>query len=216
MGEYEDLIARLREEGLDDLAATAEKYSSTELRKAADSAKDEREKREAAEAKIVELESIPKREEALRKAGVDFDKLRPADKLAIKGLKADDLTEDKVAQFVKDMELPLREEGAPPPNQDQQGGQPTTAQQIAAAARQSGGAIGGGSPTIINPGDTNAFAGWSHERLMKFAEMYPTEWEALKQGYEVSVPALPPELNPPPPGYAERWKEMHRTGIGGL
>jgi hypothetical protein len=209
LGEYEDVIERLREEGLNDEAATLEKFGKNQLRDKAARA-DELEKELAEErAKRADLELAPKRLAAFEKAGVDVKNLRPADRAVMEMLKSDDLTEEKITKFVEEFQLPVVDPNAGVENESK-----PVAGQIGDQVR-SGGGMAGGSPIVINPNDKNVFADWSTERLAKFQEMYATEWEALKKGFEVSVPALPAETQKLPDSYVERWKELHRTGLPG-
>lgn len=57
------------------------------------------------------------------------------------------------------------------------------------------------------------FMDWSNERMDEFKATFPKEWEALKRGYVVEVPALPEEYNPVSEKVVERRKELHRTPI---
>lgn len=178
MGDFENAVLELRNQGLDDLADTFDQFSATALRKKASRVDElEREKQEL-ETKLRKLEQAPKVEDAFRKAGVDFESLRPAEREALAALQVEDgdLTEEFVAQVITKYDLPV----ASVDTQNDEGEAPNAAA-VVAAARQA--PQGRSSGTTISPGDTE---GWSTEKLMRLKQSHPEEFEALKRGETVT------------------------------
>lgn len=179
MGEYEDRVERLREEGLDEYADFFEGFSGSNLRKKAERTEAlEREKKEL-EARVRTLEQAPQIEEAFRKAGVDYEALRPAERKLLANLEVEDvgaLTEEYVSKVIADNELPIVE-GTPPG----EGEEPNAARVVAAANAAPRGAAA--SRAQITPEDA---AGWSTDKWVRFGEKHPEEKEALKRGETVT------------------------------
>jgi hypothetical protein len=176
MGEYEDVLEELREGTIDgeEAAERLGKFKGSSLRKKAEE-RDEFEKRATeAEAKVESLESIPKRQAAFEKAGIDFEALRPAEKALIEQYDGE-ITDEAIAELVEVNELPLVDEGGSDEEPD------TDAERIVSSAKRAG-ANGGRSPQIT-PGD---IADWTAERWVKFADANQDAAEALRQGKTVT------------------------------
>jgi hypothetical protein len=178
MAEYEDLIQRVRDAGLEDEADRFEQFSKSQLRKDAEGAKELRTENERLKGENRKLVVAPKKEAALRAAGVDTANLRPADRQVIGSLEfeGDEPSEDWVAKTIADLQLPIVEG-------QQQSTEPPNAAAVVRAATQapSGGST---SPTgVTTPADA---AKWSSEQAAKFSEEHPDAWEALKRGEEVT------------------------------
>lgn len=178
MGAYEDAIEAVREAGLEDIAETLEGFKASSLREKASKA--DRLERELAEAqaRVRKLETRPKLEEAFRKAGVDFDSLRPAEREAIFALDVEDeISSEFVAEVVSKYELPTVEGG----NVGDADEAPSAAAVVAAAVNAPQRRQGGTS--TLSPEDT---ADWSTEKLMRLRQAHPEEFEALKRGETVT------------------------------
>jgi hypothetical protein len=176
MGEYEDVLEEIREGTIsgEDAAERLEKFKATSLRKKAEE-RDEFEKRATeAEAKVEALESVPKRQAAFEKAGIDFEALRPAEKALIEQYDGE-ITDEAIAELVEANELPLVEEDPADAEPD------TDAERIAGTAKRAG-ANGGRSPQLT-PGD---IGDWTADRWVKFADANPDAAEALRQGKTVT------------------------------
>lgn len=177
MGEYEDTVQSLRDKGLDDEADTLEKFGASQLRKKAERT-DELEKENAKlTATNRTLVVAPKKDAALRAAGVDLESLRPADKLVLAGLEfeGDEPSEDWVAKTIADLQLPITGQ------QQQEGSGPPNAAAVVDAAQ--GAPAGGGGNGVITPEDV---AGWTTQQAAKFSMDHPDAWEQLKRGKEVT------------------------------
>ena len=177
MGDFEDILSELRAGDIDgeDAAERLEKFSGSSLRKRAEG-------KEAAEARLAELEAEnrrlktePKVVEALKKAGVDFEGLRPAEVQAIKSLEfeGEAPAEDWVAKVVSDYGFPMSGgvQGEPP------GNEPAAA--AVARAAQGAPAGGGTASGVVTPDD---FGGWPLEKRLRFIEKYPEAEESLGKG----------------------------------
>lgn len=178
MGDYEELITALREEGRDQDADVLEKYSATQLRQKAKRGDELEAEVERLKKENYELVVVPKKEEAFRRAGVDFDSLRPAELEAIRNLKFEgDAPNDQwVAEQISKYQLPVSGGGA---------GTDSPAAGVVAAARNAptGGARGTGASGVITP---EVAGEWSMEKRIKFMNEHPDEYEALLQGEEVT------------------------------
>jgi hypothetical protein len=197
MGDYEDLLERLREQEVDeDLVAGLEKFNAGALRKKAGERDEFASKVEDLEKQLKRVEQAPKVEKAFRDAGVDFEQLRPAERITLQNLEFEgDPDPDIVAKTISEYALPLID------GTQQQGQQdpPPAAAAIAAQARSAGAPtrtagiitpeMVGGQPDPENPG---AFVGgWSTEAAMRFHKEHPVESEALRRGETVQVQFTP-------------------------
>jgi hypothetical protein len=181
MGEYEDHLARLRDEGHDDLAEYFQQFEASTLRKKA-AERDQFEKDlGSTRGELERMKKAPKREEAFRKAGVNFEELRTAEKEVLQRLdwEGDEPSEEWVAQQVEKYGFPT----SAPEGEDEE---ETGAQRVAAQARSAPARVKGG--TTLSPEDTQD---WPIEKLLKFQEKYPEQWDALKRGETVSGVAPP-------------------------
>ncbi len=186
MGEYEDVLKQLREGEIDgeEAAEKLEKWSGSSLRKRAEG-------KEAADARLAELESenkrlksAPKIAEALKKAGVDFEALRPAERKLIDSLEfeGDDPAEDWVAKVVSENGLPVTEGAG---SEGQEGEEPPAA----AVARQAKGSPAGGgvSSGVVTP---DTFASWPMDKRMEFINKHPEAEEMLGKGLPMTGVAV--------------------------
>src|SRR6266498_1781862 len=176
MGEYEDAVQQLEEEGRDDLVETFKKFTAGNLRQKAARADELSAKLQETEARIQRLEGLPKKERALREAGVDLDSLRPAEKLAIETMVLEgEPGEEWAKKVIEDWQFPVRRE------------QDRTAEEqgLGGVVRAATSAPAGGSRSapVVRPSD---LADVPLDRLLRFKEKYPEEWEALSRGYEVT------------------------------
>lgn len=179
MGEYEDLVQRVRDAGLEDDADELERLSKTDLRRQASRSKQLEAENAELKATNRKLEMAPKKEAALRKANVDLDALRPAERQLIQGLdfEGDEPGDDWVAKVISDYQLPVSEGG------DQQQGQ---GEPNAQAVVRTASTAPAGGPTIGGTITPETVAGWSTEEQMRFADKHPEAWEQLKAGEEVA------------------------------
>lgn len=177
MGAYEDAVEQLRDQGLDDLAEVFEGFTASNLRKKAARADQlEREKAEL-ESRMKRIETRPKLEDAFRKAGVDFDSLRPAEREAIFALEVEDeITDQFVADVVSKYELPTAEGLEAGEAEEEPGAAQVAAAAVSAPQRRAGGT------TTLSPEDVSD---WSTDKLMRLREAHPNEFEALKRGETV-------------------------------
>ncbi len=174
MGEYEDVIERLREEGMDDEVAVLEKFSKGQLREKAGRAAILEKELEEAKATLADMTERPKREEALKAAGVDFAQLRKAEVATLNGLrpKEGQSLEEWSKAVVEEYALPVTEssgQGEPPKTgtwPPGEGGSPPVRKQA--------------GPTIT-PEDFNS---WAIEKQFRFRD-----W-AEKNGRKDAVEAL--------------------------
>jgi hypothetical protein len=179
MGEYEDTVARLRQQGLDDEADVFEKFTATQLRQKAEKTDTLERENEQLRKENRGLVVAPKKDAALRAAGVDLEALRPADRQVLAGLEfeGDEPSDEWIAKTVADLQLPIIEGS-------QQLGE--VAPNAAAVVNTATNAPAGGnapSSGIVTPIDA---ANWSTEYSAKWAEDHPEAWEALKRGEEVT------------------------------
>jgi hypothetical protein len=183
MGKYEDIVSQVRDAGMEDEADELEKFSATNLRKKAEE-RDEFERRvQAAEARVTELESAPKREAAFKDYGVDIDGLRPAEREALKGFspQSTDPTREEVAAFVEKYDLPLIE-GSTESDEEEA---PAAARVVSQARASGSGRVA--ADTTLSAADMQD---WSTEKMARFRDKHPDEFEALKRG-ETLVGVLP-------------------------
>jgi len=175
MGKYEDLLQQLRDQGLDDLAEDFSEFSATSLRQKAASYDTVLKENSELRNKVTELIEIPKKEQAFRKAGVDFEALRPAEKDLLRKAKPDgEITEEWVAKVISEYELPVTV------NEESSEEEPASAGVVEAAKS---------APTGVRSGSTitpTVAAKWTPDRMMAFAEKYPEAWESLKKGETVT------------------------------
>lgn len=183
MSDYDELMDRLKEEGRDEDAEVLEKYSATQLRQKAKRADELERDLERLKKENFELVVVPKKEEAFRRAGVDFDSLRPAEQEIIRNLQfeGDAPSEQWVADQISKYQFPTAGGGA---------GADSPAAGVVAAARSAptGGARGTGASGVITP---EVAGEWSMEKRIKFMNEHPDEYEALLQGEEVTGIAVP-------------------------
>lgn len=106
MPSAQEALERLKEEGVDQELLDA--LDGSQLREENRTLAKEVERLKPFEGRLQSLEKAPTREEAFRKAGVDFDALRPAEKRALEGFdwEGDAPDPDKVSAFVSEYELP--------------------------------------------------------------------------------------------------------------
>jgi hypothetical protein len=176
MGEYEDTVAKLRQQGLDDEADVFEKFTATQLRQKAERADSLERENEQLKGENRQLRVEPKKQQALRAAGVDLGSLRPADKQVIASLdfEGDEPSEDWVAKTIADLQLPITDGTT-------QTGEPPNAAGVVQTATNAPGGSGTSSGTIT----PETVAGWSTEQTVAWKEKNPEAWEALKRGEEV-------------------------------
>lgn len=180
MGKFEDLVEQLRDQGLDDLAEEFDQFGATALRKKAARADELESELQKAKAQVERFESAPKVEAAFRQAGVDFEKLRPADREVIQSLPVAELTEDKVGELIGRYEFPLIE------GTQQQTGTTPPAAAVVDAAQQAPSGIGqNGKPASATVTPEQA-GEWAVDTALRFKEKYPEEFEALKRGEAVN------------------------------
>lgn len=179
MGEYEDLLDEVRDQGLDDLAEKLGKFSASKLRKAAERVPVLEQELATATSRVEELETKPKREKAFRDYGVDFDSLKPAELETISGLKPEEgePTPEWIAQVVEKYDLPTTQVQG---NEQGSEEEPSGARQVVNQATTSNRT--GTPPGRITPVDAEK---WPVDKTMRFQEKYPDEWEALLRGDEV-------------------------------
>jgi hypothetical protein len=176
MANLDEIIESLREDGREDEASELEKLRGSTLRKKAEEAAKIQKERDDAVAELTRLKTGPAREKAFRDYGVDFDALRPAEKRALEQLDGE-LDEAKVEELVRELDLPLVEEGG---NAESETEEKSGAQQVAAAARR---APAGGGATTLKPEEV---ASWAPDKLARLYEKHPDEYEALLRGETVT------------------------------
>lgn len=184
MGEYEDSVARLRDEGLDDLAETFEKFGATQLRQKA--AKVEQLEADLAEKdqKILALEAAPKITEAFRTAGVDFEQLRPAELEALKTVKLGDdgeVSAEAVSEAIARLQLPIVASGAEGEEAEEGSDEEPNAAGIVQAATNAPRNTGGVPQVTVED-----VANWSHEKWARFKEQNPEAAEVILAGESVT------------------------------
>jgi hypothetical protein len=182
MGEWEDLLAQVRDEGLDEVADTLdEKYSKTGLRRQlAEKSKDAEEATKLRE-EVALLKAGPVRREALAGAGVDYDSLRPAEREIVDSSSAETYDDGWARGLVEKYQLPVTgsaeesTEGIPAA----QFGRPE------GPAGQT--AKGGAASGVLTPA---AYAAWPVDKRMRFMEWAtqnrPDAIAALDDGLPVS------------------------------
>jgi len=182
MGRFEDALKSLRERfDTDDLPEeleTLEQYKGTDLRKKAERTDQLEQELEAVKAENRRLKTAPKITEALKKAGVDFEALRPAEveKITALEFEGDEPAEDWVAKLVSDYDFPMTE-GAGSGTE----GEPEAAK-IARHARNA--PAGGG--TVSGTITPETVAGWPRDKRLRFRKEHPDAWKTLKEGGVVS------------------------------
>ena len=179
MARYEDLLEQLKELGQDDLADQFDQFSATNLRKKASERDEALTRAETAERELNTLKTLPRREEALKRAGIDLDQLRPAERELIRGrqFEGDEPSEQEIETLVKEYQLPVHKV-------DQQGQQQTAAGAIAgqAMAAPAGGTNVG--TQVVNKATT---ADWTTETWVRFVKEHPEASEALRRGEEFQL-----------------------------
>lgn len=175
MPDLDDIIESLKEDGRDDDAAELEKLRGSNLRKAAGKTAELETKNAELQAKLTKIEEAPKREKALKDYGVDVDNLSKAERVVLANLDGE-LNDEKVAELVREYDLPVVESGS-----SDEGTDVTAAERVArqAAKAPAGAKVG----TTLKPTDT---VDWSHERLTRFSDAHPDEYEALMRGETVT------------------------------
>ena len=116
MGEYEQMIERLKEEGLDDLAAVAEKYGATQLREQAGRTGDLEKENQELRAENRKLLGAAAVMDALKEASVDVGALSPAELevIAAQRLGEGQEYDDEWARgMVEKYHLPVASDGGP-------------------------------------------------------------------------------------------------------
>jgi len=173
MARLDDLIDELRDHGRDDDADELEQLRGSSLRKKA--AKADEYEAQVAELKVrlQEMELAPKRESALREYGVVLEDLRPAEREVLSTLKGE-LTPEAIGELVEKYGLPVGEV------QGDLGEEQPAAAQVARVAQKA--PRGRQAPTLA-PGDVEE---WPTEKLLKFKQQNPEEFEALKRGETVT------------------------------
>lgn len=163
VGEYEDQIQALRDEGLDEVADRFDRFSNQEMRKRVGNVAQVEKERDELKAKVELLEAAPKRSKALADAGVDLKALseNPAAMEIIENQRADEYNEDWAKGLVEKYRLPVvqgsEEEGEPPAAADF--GKPSGPL-----------GTGGGQGTVAKSTLTPAIvAGWGPRTRMRFA-----------------------------------------------
>jgi hypothetical protein len=179
MAKFDDLVEKVRE--VDEvLAEELEEFKGSSLRKKAE----ERDKFEAelqkARGELDRYVTQPKKEAALRDAGVDLEALRPAERKILEGLKADEYTAEWASKIADEYELPRGEASS----------ELETSQAAAVAQAASRAPTGGrtGSTSTVTP---EMVGEWSTEKMNRFAEANPEEWDALKRGETVAGVKIP-------------------------
>jgi len=186
MGDWEDAMQRLREEGLDDVVASLSQFEKNQLRDKA--AKFEVAEKRAAELedRVHFLEAGPKREAAMKKANIDVTKLRPAELELINGQRpaeGKEYDEEWAKGLVEKYQLPVSgaaDEGTeePPPWNPPSAGQGAVAGKTAIDPR-----------TIAKAKavDRMAFIEWAEKN-------HPGLYDQLLQGQIVTGIAYPGPL----------------------
>lgn len=128
--------------------------------------------------KLEQFETAPKRKEALKRVGIDYDALPKYGQKALDGIPAEDLDNlEKVAEFVQNegFEANLQTE-------QEDTGEQSGAEQIVAFDSS----MGSGTPAKgkVTP---DVYASWSPEKRRDFQQKNPEATEALKRGEEAPV-----------------------------
>jgi hypothetical protein len=186
MGEFEDVLDRLKEEGLDDEVHILEGYSKNRLREQAAKAGAAEKRASELEAELAILKAAPKREAALRAAGVDLAALadNPAALEALERSAPEQGKEydaDWAARMVERYKLPVGADG----------GTPGTPAPTAKDFGQPGGPTGTAKPaakTSITPEEANS---WDAAKRLRFIEMLDREgkmdlYELLLRGETIT------------------------------
>lgn len=180
MSRLDDLIEEMRQDGREDDAKELEQLSGSELRKKAGDAEKLRKENEGLKAQVEKIEALPKRDKAFRDYGIDLDNLSKAERRVLESYEGD-LEKDSIAEFVEEFEIPLLEETEGEKSEETE---KPAAERIARQAQKN--ASGRGVP-VIKANEANE---WSTEKLLRFREQHPEEYEALKRGETVTgVPA---------------------------
>lgn len=160
MSDYDDVIARLKEEGLDAEAAVLEKYSANQLRDKASQAEGLEKRVADLEAENKKLQAGPKREAALRAAGVDIGALSPADVEVLDAQRLEDgkePDEEWARGLIEKYQLPIT-------TRVESGPMPAAAEMVTAATATGGRVV---AKTTLSPADV---AAWDDQKRMQFVE----------------------------------------------
>lgn len=183
MGEYEDAIQALRDEGLDEHADRMEKFSNQEMRKRVGNVATVEKRNAELEAELATIKAAPKREAALKAAGVNVAALSPAEQeilAAQKVAEGKEYDEEWAKGLVQRYKLPVvegTEEEEAPPN--------------AGPMTHPGGPAGTPTPKgkmSLTPQEVNS---WPAGKRMRFIEQLDKEgkmdvYERLLQGETVT------------------------------
>jgi len=183
MGEFEEALKSIRErfsgEDLGELDVL-EKYKGSELRKKAELSEQRERENEALKAEVKRLKTAPKITEALEKAGVDFEALRPTEVQAIDALtfEGDEPSDEWVAKIVSEGGFPMKEGAG-------EQGSGETEPAAAKIARQAKGAPTGGG-TLQSTITPETVANWPQEKRLRFRKEHKDAWNKLRDGEVVT------------------------------
>ncbi len=175
---FEEILEDIRREGLEDLADELEQgYGKSTLREQASRAAELERQLAEAQARIQALERAPQLEKAFRDYGVDWEALRPLERMAIEAYDGE-LTPEKIGEFVEQHQLPTT------PVQGGEGSEetPPPAARIVETARRAPAGRPGQGPQIT-PEDVR---GWSADKWLKFRQEHPEAADQLLRGEPVS------------------------------
>lgn len=171
---FEEILADLEGEAPDDLIQELRQFEGSKLRESAEKVPELERKLAEAEAKVEKLEAAPQRQKAFEDYGIDFENLSKAERKILESYEGE-LDSDAIGELAEEYDLPTvqgagEEEGQETPESERQ-------TQQALNRNQKTGRM------TIRPEDTED---WDHEKLMRFMEQHPDEYESLMRGDTVT------------------------------
>jgi len=173
---FEEIVADIREEGLDHLAEELEKgYGKSTLREQAAKAAELEKRLVELEAENEALKLAPAREKAFADYGIDFDALKPLEVEALEGYKGE-LTKEAIGELVERYQLPTVAGSQTEPEPE-----PNAAAVVAAARSAPTGRVS--QQMQITPDQVRE---WSADKWLSFKDQHPEEADQILQGKTVT------------------------------
>ena len=171
---FEEILADLEGEAPDDLIQELRQFEGSKLRESAEKVPELERKLAEAEAKVTKLEAAPARQKAFEDYGIDFENLSKAERKILESYDGE-LDSDAIGELAEEFDLPTVQ-GA---GQGEGEGAPESERQTQQALER------GKRPgrLTISPADTEE---WPHDKLMRFMEEHPDEYESLMRGDTVT------------------------------
>lgn len=179
---FEEVLDDLRGEVEEDLLKELEGFTGSKLRERAEGKEALEKENTDLKGRLDAIEAAPKRTEAFKDFGIDLENLSKAEQKALEAFDGDIADKDKLADFVKEYDLPFAEEGKSEGEGDGEGTSAVEAivEHGRAAERRGPAGAKGVKVTLAQASE------WPADKWMQFEEKYPEAAEKILQGQEVA------------------------------